>query len=138
MEKFIWTPEYSVWVESIDEQHRHFFGIANRILEIAEKDILNHSEVLAAIEELGNYAFYHLSTEEIYFDEFHYDGAVEHVAAHNDFREKTQSIIDNARAGGDLKKIAQEAASYAGQWLLNHILVMDKKYSQFFQEHGIK
>lgn len=36
MQKYIWTEKYSVGVSEIDEQHQHFFAIANEIIEIAE------------------------------------------------------------------------------------------------------
>lgn len=129
MDKFIWTQEYSVGIESIDEQHKHFFGIANKIMD---------KEIFGALEELGDYAFYHLETEENYFDKFNYGGASEHIAVHNEYREKVQDMMDRARQGEDIKKIAKEAASYSGEWLFKHILVMDKKYTKFFQEKGVK
>jgi hemerythrin len=46
--------------------------------------------------------------------------------------------MDKARKGEDIKKIMNEAASYSGEWLMKHILVMDKKYTKFLQEHGVK
>ncbi len=138
MKKFIWTLEYSVGIESIDEQHRHFFDIANKILELADLKDSDGRELFESLEELGNYAFYHLKTEEEYFDKFNFALAEEHVAAHDLYRKKVNEFMDRARKGEDIKKIMNEAASYSGEWLLTHILVMDKKYTKFLQEHGVK
>jgi len=138
MKKFIWTIEYSVGVESIDEQHQHFFDIANKILELVDSESSEGRVLFESLEELGNYAFYHLKTEEDYFDKFNFALAQEHVDAHNLYRKKVNEMMDRARKGEDIKKIMKEAASYSGEWLLNHILVMDKKYTKFLQEHGVK
>lgn len=138
MDKFIWTQEYSVGIESIDEQHRHFFDIANKILGIMEAKSLLEKAIFEVLEELGDYAFYHLETEENYFDKFNYGGASEHIAVHNEYRGKVQDMMDRIRQGGDIKKIAKEAALYSGEWLFKHILAMDKKYTKFFQEKGVK
>jgi hemerythrin len=37
----------------------------------------------------------------------------------------------------DLAKLVDEVAAYSIYWLSNHILLMDKKYTVFFEEHGI-
>ena len=63
MKKFIWTIEYSVGIESIDEQHQHFFDITNKILELSESGSSEGRDLFESLEELGNYAFYHLDTE---------------------------------------------------------------------------
>jgi len=35
--QFIWTQDYSVGIKEIDEQHQHFFGVANAIVENSGK-----------------------------------------------------------------------------------------------------
>jgi hemerythrin len=34
-------------------------------------------------------------------------------------------------------KLAETAAAYSIGWLSNHILILDKKYTVFFEEHGV-
>ncbi len=138
MKKFVWTQEYSVGIESIDEQHQHFFDIANKIMEMSDSNSSEGRDLFESLEELGNYAFYHLDTEENYFDEYNFEGKEEHVNAHNLFRKKVNEFMDRARKGEDIKKIMNEAASYSGEWLLQHILIMDKKYTKFLVERGVK
>jgi len=138
MDKFVWTSEYSVGIKEIDEQHQHFFEIANRIIDLTMKTDLAQEDVAKSLEELGNYAFYHLGTEEGYFDKFNYPDAPLHIAAHNDYRKMVNDYFVQLRAAGsDFKKIAEEMASYSINWLSGHILLVDKKYTQFFNEHGL-
>jgi len=138
MEKFIWKDEYSVGIPSIDEQHKHFFGITNRMIDLAEEASPAREALAAVVGELGDYAMYHLKTEEGYFDEFAYEGAPEHVQAHNLYREKVADYLKAVQdPATDLAKFTDEAASYSIEWLSKHILLMDKKYSVFFKEHGV-
>jgi hemerythrin len=138
MEKFIWKDEYSVGIPSIDEQHKYFFEITNRMIDLAEGLEPTHEKLLVVMGELGDYAMYHLSTEEGYFDKFAYEGAPEHVKVHNLYRQKIADYLKMAEdPKSDLAKLIDEVASYSIDWLSNHILFMDKKYTVFFKEHGI-
>jgi hemerythrin-like metal-binding protein len=139
MEKFIWTEKVSVGVPSIDEQHQRFFAIANEIIDLVEKGGTNRQELLSILSEMGNYAFYHLSTEEYYFDKYGYPDAESHRLAHNLYREEVNKYLNRAREeGADLNRLLLETAGYSGGWLMGHILDADQKYSRFFQEKGIK
>ncbi len=138
MEKIIWKNEYSVGVQEIDEQHRHFFEIANSVLDLTQKTTAKE-EVFAVLEKLGDYAFYHFGIEESYFDKLNYPGAVDHIAAHNQYRETIKKYLDEIRSEKtDTSEVAQKIAFYSGNWLIGHILEVDRKYTKYFQEHGLK
>ncbi|MEK7574514.1 MAG: bacteriohemerythrin [Patescibacteria group bacterium] len=135
--EFVWTDEYSVGIKVIDEQHRQFFGIANSIIRSLGAKI-SRGALLASLGELGDYAFYHLGTEESYFDKFEYKDAPSHVAAHDQYRKKIGEFFDQTKnKKTDIKKLAGEMASYSSDWLMNHISLVDKKYTVFFKEHGL-
>ena len=139
MIKFVWTKKYSVGIKSIDEQHQHFFEITNSLVEMSLNVTATKEELIGLLDGLGNYALYHLGNEENYFDKFHYPDAPMHVEEHNKFREKIQKFFDSIRDEKvDVPKLAEEAAIYSGNWLFHHILLIDKKYTKFFQEHNIK
>jgi len=38
----------------------------------------------------------------------------------------------------NFKELLEEVATFAGYWLLQHIVVMDKKYTVFLKEKGVK
>lgn len=139
MKKFIWTKDYSVDVEMIDEQHRHFLDIVNKIADFINSKASEKEVLFDIVNQMGNYAFYHLGTEEELFDKLDYPDAVPHVEAHNQFREMANGYISRIRKDDqNIEKLSEEVAEYAGNWLLKHILVADKKYSAFFNEHGVK
>jgi hemerythrin-like metal-binding protein len=138
--KFIWTEEeYGVGVEEFDEQHQVFFDVCNQLFALAESEAPSKEEMLAKIGELESYSNYHLYAEEELFAKTKYDGAIEHIQEHDEFRIRIREFMERAKVpDADVKKIIDEFADYAGEWLLGHILVLDKAYTKFFNEHGIK
>jgi methyl-accepting chemotaxis protein/hemerythrin len=126
--KFVWTEEYSVQNKLIDEQHQTFFAIANELIDLSENGAAGKGVLLDEVNKLGDYAF----------SEYNYPDAPEHVEAHNAFRNKVMGLMDAVRGGEDgVRELSKETAEFAGEWLINHILVMDKKYTQFFREEGL-
>ena len=137
--KFCWTEEYSVNVKEIDEQHQEFVRIANSLIDLADDEIFNKEEALEKAGQLGSYAFYHLSTEEEIFERIGYPDRESHIKSHNMFREKVNEFMNQIRDDKSDKKIlSKEMAVFAGSWLLNHIMGMDKNYTKFFNEHGLE
>lgn len=141
-DEFVWKEEYSVGVQLFDEQHKLFFHIANRVFDFLNEDLRNSKKkelLIGILKDLESYVIYHLNSEEEYFNQFHYEEAGAHIAVHNQFREKVRKLMSAAeQRDADIKKIGKEIADYAGNWLVNHIKVMDKGYGKFFHEHGVK
>jgi len=138
MNKFIWTDEYKLDVKVIDDQHKHFFEIVNRIYDLLEKENNDKNELQAIVKELIDYAYFHLSTEEKYFNQFAYSDIANHMKYHSMFREKSGEYSDRINnEEEDLSKLTLEITDFAKEWLMHHILVADKAYAPFFQAHGL-
>lgn len=136
--KFVWTKEYSVNVTEIDEQHKEFINIINDLFDLGDKESFTDEEALLKVSKLGDYAFYHLATEEDLFITTGYKDASGHIVAHNKFREKAKDFVNQIRdKNKDKKEVLEEIAKFTGDWLMSHILIVDKKYSEFFNEKGI-
>lgn len=137
-EKFVWTEKYSVGIKMIDEQHQNFFAIANSLIDLAAAGHFTKDEVVSHIARLGEYALYHLSTEEEYLSKFACESAAKHILAHNFFRDKVRGFLESSLdSGADLGKLAEDVAGFANHWLSNHILVVDKGYTECFHQHGL-
>ncbi|MCC6404932.1 MAG: hemerythrin family protein [Candidatus Yanofskybacteria bacterium] len=138
MQKFIWKEEYSVGVASIDEQHKNFFRITNDLIDFVERPDAKHEDCIAIARELEHYAAYHLTTEEKYFHELAYPHAEEHIREHDYYRDKVQGLLSRLQDDQSvMKSTAEELANFSISWLSNHILLSDKKYSVFFERHGV-
>ncbi|MBI2024194.1 bacteriohemerythrin [Candidatus Giovannonibacteria bacterium] len=138
MKQFEWNEEYSVGIASIDDQHKKFFAIANEILAAREKEVFSRKDLSVLLKKLRDYALKHFKNEENYFDKLHYQGAL-HKETHNWYRKKVLIFIERlADPKVDLRNLAEEIGRYSVYWLADHILMMDKEYTIYFKEHGVK
>jgi hemerythrin len=133
--KLLWEDKYSVGVMEIDDQHKRMFGIINELLEaINTNTTTDHLEHI--INELINYKKFHFTTEEKYFKEFNYDGATEHITKHHEFGDKLIAIkADYAEYNPEF---AFKLADFVEDWLVHHIMGIDRKYIKCFHDHGLK
>ena len=139
MEKFVWTNKYSLGIGIIDEQHHHFFDIVNRIYDMLEKKGDHREEIITIVGELKEHAFYHLATEEKYFNQFAYSDIANHMKAHTAFRLKTEEYSNRIEnKDEDFSQLALEIADFSKNWLEHHILVADMLYAPLFKAHGLK
>lgn len=130
--KFTWLDEYSVNDKTIDDQHKQFFNIVNSIIELTEGDSFTEEDALMKVGQLGSYAFYHLESEEKIFKNTEYKEIDEHITIHNKFREDASGFIGKVEEESEDKKtVIREVAKYAGEWLRNHIITVDKGYAEF-------
>ena len=73
------------------------------------------------------------------FDLLHYPEATQHIEAHKLYKERINSLyLELDKPKPDMQTIADEIATFAINFLTEHILLMDLKYSVFFIEHGVR
>ena len=131
---FIWKPDYVFDIKEIDEQHKHFVGILDRMYDSTIQG-LHQEELGDLLKELADYASDHFATEEKYFDKFDYPEAVEHKAKHQELRDKIQDFIEEAK--NNKVDISNELLDFLEDWLVDHLLNLDKKYVECFHSHGL-
>lgn len=122
-----WKEEYSIGVDEIDEQHKHLFEIGNKAYKLLKDDfrIDKYDDVVAIIEELGEYAKYHFKTEEDYMLSIKYKKYFSQKVEHDEFIEKI-SKVNFKQVDEDPQKYIEEILAFIFNWLLEHILQKDK------------
>jgi len=137
-EPVLWSDDYALNIEQIDEQHRHFFKLIGDLFLAVRSPQWEGEKALAALTHLCDYAYYHFDTEEKFFEKAEYPERVLHRKYHEEFRRQTQLFLSRFRAPtADGKKVLEEAAAFAQRWLTQHILAEDKKYVQCLKERGV-
>jgi len=129
-----WNDKMSVKVEEIDIQHKKLVDLLNALHEA----MLNRQSKEALgkiISELVNYAAVHFKTEEKYFDQFGYPETEEHKKEHKDFVEKVLDFQKGYEEGRLM--LSMDILNFLKDWLYNHIMGSDQKYSNFFNRHGL-
>ena len=135
MALFDWKDIYSVNVGEIDKQHRILIDTLNELYEamLARKS----DEILSeTIKTLVNYTDFHFSFEENYMRTYNYADYPEHKKAHDNFVARVKDFQQQLAEGKLM--LSMEIMNFLKDWLKNHIMVTDKKYSSFFNEKGLK
>ena len=130
----VWDQKYSVEVAIIDEQHKQFIWMLDKLSKAIGE--ANPKETLDQIvNDLDQYSTYHFNTEEKYFKDFNYKGAEEHIMAHRKFIERLGEVRE--KYSNDELRLSLELVSFMSDWLVNHIHDMDRKYIETFHENGL-
>jgi len=130
-----WAPSMSVSVDLIDEQHKKLVGMINDLYE-SMKIGEGKTKSGAILDEMSKYAKLHFATEEKYFRLYNYDETESHIAAHKAFIQKTKDFQEKYKKGE--VGLSIELMNFLKDWLLGHIQKVDKRYSECFNEHGLK
>jgi hemerythrin len=136
MSKFVWHESYGLHIKQIDDQHKRLISTIGKLSD-AITDQRVKQELVGIFDEIFEYTKIHFATEEKYFDEFKYEGAREHIAAHRGFTGKAENL--HKRMHEDNKfQISLELVAMLEMWLADHLITMDKKYEKCFHEHGLR
>ncbi len=130
-----WDDKYSVGITEFDNQHKTLLDSVNTLFENMMSSI-DEDTPHKAVVELTGYAKVHFDAEEKAMAEFNYPDMEEHLKEHNFFKQK---IADFEKDTGNAPTVlAFNIFNFIRTWILHHILVVDKKYTNFFNKNGLK
>jgi len=132
---FEWMPEFSVNVALIDEQHKKFVDMLNKVFEATTSLTSSDEHLLELLGQLGEQAKVHFATEEKYFDQFHYEFTEEHKLQHKKILDSVAKFMSEKHAS--YREAGRELLVFLEDWLVDHLAYWDKKYTQCFNEHGL-
>jgi len=129
-----WKDEYSVKVSIIDQQHKKLIDLLNALYDGLRaqkaKDIVGR-----ILGDLVSYTEVHFATEERLMKTHGYTGYLQHKVEHDSL---TKKVVDFQKEFNEGKtSIPVELMQFLRDWLSNHILGSDKRYSSFFQSKGV-
>lgn len=134
MTDFKWDDKLDVGIQKFNEQHKKLFKCLENLYTAMEnkRDKLALAQV---INDLLSYAKEHLTEEETCFLLHNYPGYDEQRKQHKIFIEKMTQFADDFN--NDKQFIHFEIAVFIKNWIVNHILVLDKKYTEFLNSKGV-
>jgi hemerythrin-like metal-binding domain len=125
-----WTPDLSVGVSMIDEQHKTWFEKANALFEAGKKHQAKEY-VGELLDFLDDYTKKHFHDEEQYMLSIKYPEFDAQKRAHTAFIEQLKKLKQEySESGGNILVIIN-ANELVINWLVSHISNMDKKIGQF-------
>ena len=129
-----WKDEYSVSVSGFDSQHKKLINLINDLHSAMSngkgKDILGKT-----LDELVSYTVFHFASEEKMMKEHNYSCYSIHKIEHEKLAKQVIEFQGNLKSGEYV--IPQEVLLFLKNWLVNHIMGTDKKYSGFFNSKGV-
>ena len=130
-----WKDEYSVGVESLDDDHRKLLNLINN-LQTAVRYRTGKAFEKESLDEVIAYTKYHFEREEKMMLETGYPDIEAHKEIHREMITKIDEfLIDYEKRGYEA---LEEVALYLKDWLVNHINGTDQVYSALFKEKGLK
>lgn len=134
---FQWKEEYKLGVDFVDEQHKKLFEISSRAYELLNNSLAidKYDRIMEIISELKDYTVFHFSQEEEYLAKNNYKKLLSHKIEHDAFIRKFAEI--------DLNKVEYQQDAYIleileflSKWIIEHILVRDKHYSETIKKEA--
>jgi hemerythrin len=136
MQRIEWTPNLSVGVPLIDEQHRSLIGRI-RDLAAAVEEYQGISEVTKTLSFLVDYTDYHFSTEEKHMHANAYPGLAFHRGQHEEFRRTLANLEGDFQEEGSSQALASSIRTFLFDWFVAHIERVDKGFGEFLARKGV-
>ncbi len=129
-----WSDELSVGISEIDQQHQKLIKMINDLAD-AMRQRQGKEAVDPILKGLLDYTVTHFKNEENYFAKFNYSETDSHKKEHAVFISKIAEFkkdFENNKIG-----LTTNILNYLSDWLKNHIMGTDKKYTQLFHDNGL-
>lgn len=127
-----WNPQFSVHDPAMDGQHKAIFRLANQLQEgISRRQ--NGNALGRIIQDLLDYTERHFAEEERLMRSHNYPDYARHKAAHDRL---TGRVLEFERKflAGDGSFSADMFQFLVSEWLVKHILGMDKLYAPYLKQ----
>ncbi|MGQ9473244.1 MAG: bacteriohemerythrin [Candidatus Caldatribacteriaceae bacterium] len=128
----VWSKNFSVGVEEIDQQHKELFNRTNKLLEASQagkgKEVIK--ETMSFLE---NYVQSHFYFEESLMRKYQYPEFSTHKKLHENFNQNFLQLKKEAEENIGVYLITRVNKTVV-DWWTNHILHIDKKLGAFLQE----
>jgi len=125
-----WIEEYSVGDRKIDEQHKAFVAVTNKLFQAIMKEQGNEV-LLDILEELEVYTTYHFGYEEHVMREKGYpdEELREHIAEHNALKKRLTGFINEYTENGEYMDVT--VFDFLRSWTDEHLSQTDMKYKRY-------
>ena len=129
-----WEDIYQTGIESIDDQHRHFVDLINRMSACTDADIPSPAGQALALEIL-DYAKMHFATEEALMRKHHYRDIDAHAKEHQNLMALAATKAVALAAGNEPRTAT---VMFLWNWLVSHTHLEDKALGKFLTGQGVK
>lgn len=130
-----WKDEYSVGIESIDNDHKKLLSLINN-LQTSTMYYTGEDFDREALDKLIEYTKFHFTREEKLMEDNDYPGFAEHKLQHKKMTDNVLNMVKEYEE--DSEKTIEELVEFLKDWLIKHINGSDQKYSSYLISKGVK
>jgi hemerythrin len=123
-----WTPELSIGIAEIDQQHKVLVEIINRLHETMKVGAPRPA-VSRILAELSSYVAMHFSREETLMQHAGFPGLASHRADHENLTAQVTAFRERFAEGA--VTLSLPLMRFLRDWLKEHILGADKEYGTY-------
>mgnify|MGYP000411579698 CR=1 FL=1 len=124
-----WTPQLSVGVQPLDNDHKLLVSLINQLHDTVE-DNQDRDTVGSVLNALVDYTEYHFEREEILMRVCGYPDLEKHKKAHDAMKAKVK-IIQNDYAKSETMDLGGDVLDFIKDWFSEHVQNQDKLYRSF-------
>ncbi len=121
-----WRDSYNTGVEQFDKEHHKIVELINEMF-LAMRDKAGQDQVEKLLNEVVSYAGYHFDNEEKAMAESNFEELETHRQEHEKLKEETERF--HGLLEEDFNNGTKIFYKFLREWLTNHILDCDMKYS---------
>ncbi|SHH95616.1 bacteriohemerythrin [Clostridium grantii] len=132
-----WTNDISVGSLAVDNQHKKLFDTIDKLMEACNQR-KGKDEIEPTLIFLYKYTQIHFKDEEKLLLDNHYPKYEEQKRSHDKFTEEIRQAIQQYNEEGANLTVLLNVLNKCNEWLLVHIMKMDKEYATFFKEKNLK
>jgi len=131
LNKFRWGKEFVIGVQHMDGEHQVLVQKMNILTELLEAtpSTDRHKKLKTAFHDLAEYTKTHFSDEEKFLSSINFDELKEHKEIHRTLLAKIAKFGQTVESGA---VNGLELSEFLNDWLMRHILSVDKKYANFY------
>lgn len=137
MKKLVWNTDFSVGIQSIDEEHQKLFDIINHIHNALIFDKLKFAELQHHFQQLIDYTIYHFGHEEEEMKKLSYPKLEDHKKEHNMLVEEVYDYVKKLEIHSP-NVSAHDILDFLEHWVTDHILQWDKDIGEYRDELKVK
>ncbi|MGI6123574.1 MAG: bacteriohemerythrin [Acetivibrionales bacterium] len=126
----VWTPDLSVGVDLIDEQHKIWFEKADQLFE-AGKERRAKEYIIEMFDFLDEYTKQHFKDEEEYMTKIKYPEIDSQKKMHASFIADLAKLKNDYNESGGNIMLIINANKMILNWLTQHIKNMDRKIGEY-------
>ncbi len=135
--KYTWDESIATGDQIIDLQHKQFFAVLYDFAEALEQG-KGAEQLRKALIFLKYYGEWHFGKEEDSFACFNCPLADQNIDAHKQYMVTVEAILQQIRDSGTSEELANSSYDKLTDWLVNHIMKIDKTNADYMNSQKEK